>query len=86
MPSNNLKPQLQKYSYDSLMTKAILEKQEGLIKFGENKTWDFVLSYIEDQIKPMFDFDPDLETIDIVLYELKEARKNNVENQDTQSR
>lgn len=80
MPSNNLKPQLQKYSYDSLMTEALLEKQEGLIRLGEQRTWDHVLQYLETSIKPMFDYEPDIKTVDIIIHELKEERNAKTKN------
>jgi hypothetical protein len=68
-----LKPELKKYSYDNLMTDAIKEKQEGLISLGRKEA----VKYIEDHIKPLFSYESDLKTIDIITYELKEWIRQN---------
>jgi hypothetical protein len=69
----NLKPELKKYSYDSLMTDAVKEKQDGLVNLGRKEA----VKYTEDHIKPLFSFEPDLKTVDIVIYELKEWIRQN---------
>ncbi len=75
MAKNNLKPQLVKYTYDELMTDALREKQDGLIKRGRTDVWDDVLNYLETDVLSIFDFEPDKKTVEIVIFELKERRK-----------
>jgi hypothetical protein len=75
MAKNNLKPQLVKYTYDELMTDALREKQDGLIKRGRTDVWDDVLNYLEISVLPMFDSESDKKNVEIVIFELKERRK-----------
>ncbi len=75
MAKNNLKPQLVKYTYDELMTDALREKQDGLIKRGRTDVWDDVLNYLETSVLPMFDSESDKKNVEIVIFELKERRK-----------
>lgn len=72
---SNLKPALLKYTYDNLMTDALKDSQDKLVAFGRKQAWDEILGYLQTSIIPMFDFEPDKKTAEIVLFELQERRK-----------
>lgn len=73
--ADNLKPELKKYSYDSLMTDSLQKSQDNLVKFGRRKAWDEVIEYVKTEIVPVLQKGNDFWAADYVVEKLVEKRK-----------
>lgn len=73
--ADNLKPELKKYSYDSLMTDSLQKSQDNLVKFGRRKAWDEVIEFVKTEIIPVLQKGNDFWAADYVVEKLVEKRK-----------
>lgn len=73
--ADNLKPELKKYSYDSLMTDSLQKSQDNLVKFGRRKAWDEVIEFVKTEIVPVLQKGNDFWAADYVVEKLVEKRK-----------
>lgn len=73
--ADNLKPELKKYSYDSLMTDSLQKSQDNLVKFGRRKAWDEVIEYVKTEIVPVLQKGNDFWAADYVVEKLVEKRR-----------
>lgn len=73
--ADNLKPELKKYSYDSLMTDSLEKSQDNLVKFGRRKAWDEVIEFVKTEIVPVLQKGNDFWAADYVVEKLVEKRK-----------
>lgn len=73
--ADNLKPELKKYNYDSLMTDSLQKSQDNLVKFGRRKAWDEIIEYVKTEIVPVLQKGNDFWAADYVVEKLVEKRK-----------
>lgn len=73
--ADNLKPELKKYSYDSLMTDSLQKSQDNLVKFGRRKAWDEAIEFVKTEIVPVLQKGNDFWAADYVVEKLVEKRK-----------
>lgn len=73
--ADNLKPELKKYSYDSLMTDGLQKSQDALVNLGRRKGWDEAIEYLKSTIVPVLQKGNDFWAADYAVEELTKARK-----------
>lgn len=73
--ADNLKPELKKYNYDSLMTDSLKKSQDALMNSGRYKGWDEAILYVKNTIVPYLQDQDAYWAADYVVEELTKARK-----------
>ena len=73
--ADNLKPELKKYNYDSLMTDSLKKSQDALVNMGRRKGWDEAILFVKNTIVPHLQEQDAYWAADHIMYELTEVRK-----------